>query len=215
MFISSLGSSDDRFKTLTFKPGLNILVADRTEGSAQGDSRNSVGKTSFVKVLRYVLGGSRSDELVAPELNEHSFKATFSLPNVGGSGDDTVSVSRTLTPATKAQVSCWSAVTEKQPIPVEEWRSLQAPYLFHIPPGVSRPTSGPLWAQLVRTFFHKPTKVPGTAHARQSRVRHGTTVGVSAAPHAHAAPVGPASTQAKTLRQERRAGRLEAFHWRW
>ena len=58
MFINSIGSSDSRFKTLYFKSGLNILVADRTESSAQGDSRNSVGKTSFIKILRYVMGGA-------------------------------------------------------------------------------------------------------------------------------------------------------------
>ncbi|EAX0568985.1 DUF2326 domain-containing protein, partial [Salmonella enterica] len=77
MFLSSLGSTDDRFKTLTFKPGLNVLVADRTETSDQGDSRNSVGKTSFVKVLRYMLGGDRPEELKATELNDHSFKASI------------------------------------------------------------------------------------------------------------------------------------------
>ena len=179
MFISSLGSSDDRFKTLTFKPGLNILVADRTETSEQGDSRNSVGKTSFVKVLRYVLGGSRSDELAAPELNEHSFKATLSLANVDGTGDDTVSVSRTLTPATKVQISGWSAVTEKQPIQVEEWRALHGQYLFQIPEDVARPTSGQLWAQLARTFFNKPTKVHGTEADWESGVRIGHLLGLS------------------------------------
>lgn len=57
MFLSSLGSSDSRFKSLEFTSGLNILVADRTESSAQGDSRNSVGKTSFIKIMRYVMGG--------------------------------------------------------------------------------------------------------------------------------------------------------------
>ena len=208
MFISSLGSSDDRFKTLAFKPGLNILVADRTEGSAQGDSRNSVGKTSFVKVLRYVLGGSRSDELVAPELNEHSFKATLSLPNVGGSGDDTVSVSRTLTPATKVQISGWSAVTEKQPIPVEEWRALQAQYLFHIPEDVARPTSGQLWAQLVRTFFNKPTKVHGTEADWESGVRIGHLLGLSPEILAKSGEVDQLTKQGKAIRKAVREGAL-------
>ena len=70
MFINSIGSSDRRFKTLYFKSGLNILVADRTESSAQGDSRNSVGKTSFIKILRYVMGGQLPGEFRAPELKE-------------------------------------------------------------------------------------------------------------------------------------------------
>lgn len=66
MFLSSLGSSDSRFKSLEFTSGLNILVADRTESSAQGDSRNSVGKTSFIKIMRYVMGGDLPPRVQGP-----------------------------------------------------------------------------------------------------------------------------------------------------
>lgn len=208
MFISSLGSSDERFRALAFKPGLNILVADRTELSEQGDSRNSVGKTSFVKVLRYVLGGSRTGELEAPELNGHGFEATIHLPRVDGSADDEVSVSRTLTPATKVQVNGWSAVQDKQPISVEEWRSLQAQYLFHIPEDVSRPTSGQLWAQLARTFFDKPTKVHPTEADWESGVRIGHMLGLSSEILAKSGEVDQLTKQRKAIRKAVREGAL-------
>ena len=58
MFLHKLGSSDSRFRTLVFQDGMNILLADRTSESTMGDSRNGAGKTSFVKLLRYLLGGS-------------------------------------------------------------------------------------------------------------------------------------------------------------
>ena len=208
MFISSLGSTDSRFKTLTFNPGLNILVADRTESSEQGDSRNSVGKTSFVKVLRYMLGGDRSDELKADELNDHSFKATLTLPSVDGGAEETVSVTRTLTPATRVQVSGWSAVTEKQPIHVDEWRALHAQYLFHIPEDVSRPTSGQLWAQLARTFFGKPTKVNANEADWESGVRLGHLLGLSPEILAKSGEVDQLAKQGKAIRKAVREGAL-------
>lgn len=208
MFISSLGSTDPRFKTLTFKPGLNILVADRTESSDQGDSRNSVGKTSFVKVLRYMLGGDRSDELKADELNDNSFKATLTLPSVDGDGEETVSVARTLTPATRVQVSGWSAVTGTQPIHVDEWRALHAQLLFHVPEDVSRPTSGQLWAQLARTFFGKPTKVNANEADWESGVRVGHLLGLSPEVLAKSGEVDQLTKQGKAIRKAVREGAL-------
>lgn len=109
MFLSVLTSSDPRFKTLRFREGLNILVADRTETSEQGDSRNSIGKTSAVKILRYVLGGDLPSEFKAPELSEHTFTATLSLPTIEGDGADEVTVARAVSPTTRVRVSGWSA----------------------------------------------------------------------------------------------------------
>lgn len=207
MFISSLGSSDERFNTLSFQPGLNILVADRTDASEQGDSRNSVGKTSFVKILRYVLGGSRSDELDVPELKNHTFYATLGLP--GAKGDtEVVSVSRTVTPATKVKIRGWSADADAQLTPVEEWRSLQGKYLFNIPEGASRPTAGQLWAQLVRTFFDKPTKVHGTEPDWESGVRIGHLLGLSSEILAKSGEVDRLTKQGKAIRKAVREGAL-------
>ncbi|MCB9610744.1 MAG: hypothetical protein H6716_29430, partial [Polyangiaceae bacterium] len=125
MFLRSLGSSDNRFKSLEFTSGLNILVADRTESSAQGESRNSVGKTSFVKILRYVMGGDLPPEFKTSELAEHSFHAKLTLPSLDGTVEEQVTVTRPVAPTTRVQVSGWSALAERQPIPVEEWRALQ------------------------------------------------------------------------------------------
>jgi len=64
MFLRRLGANDNRFKSIEFRNGLNLLVADRTEASDQKDSRNGTGKSSMVRILRYILGGNLAPELV-------------------------------------------------------------------------------------------------------------------------------------------------------
>lgn len=208
MFISHLGSTDDRFKRLAFKPGLNILVAERTETSNQGDSRNSVGKTTFVKLIRYILGGDRPDDLKVPELSAHCFNASLTLPSVGGGDEESVSVTRAFTPTTRVQVSGWSASSEGQPIHVGEWRALQAQHLFHIPDNVSRPTSSQLWAQLARTYFDKPTKVHGTEADWESGIRIGHLLGLSPEILAKSGEVDRLTKQGKAIRKAVREGAL-------
>ena len=60
--IHSLTSTDPRFKDLTFGTGLNILLADRTDVSGDKDSRNGSGKSSFIRLLHFLLGGNSPDK---------------------------------------------------------------------------------------------------------------------------------------------------------
>ena len=79
--IHKLFSSLADFKTLTFRPGLNILLADRSLGSTERQTRNGAGKTSFVEVVHFLLGASLVAEspFRAPALRGSSFGMTFDL----------------------------------------------------------------------------------------------------------------------------------------
>lgn len=208
MFLRSLGSSDNRFKSLEFTSGLNILVADRTESSAQGESRNSVGKTSFVKILRYVMGGDLPPEFKTSELAEHSFHAKLTLPSLDGTVEEQVTVTRPVAPTTRVQVSGWSALAERQPIPVEEWRALQMQHLFRVPDVVARPTPGQLWGQLVRTFFGAPTKVYQVEADWESGVRIGHLLGLSPEILAKSGELDQLTKQGKAIRKAVKEGAL-------
>jgi uncharacterized protein YydD (DUF2326 family) len=208
VLLSSLGSSDSRFKSLEFTSGLNILVADRTESSAQGDSRNSVGKTSFIKILRYVMGGDLPPEFKTSELAGHSFYVRLSLPSPDGTAEEEVTVTRPVSPTTRVQISGWSVVTERQPIPVEEWRALQAQHLFHIPDDAARPTPGQLWGQLVRTFFGTPTKVYQVEADWESGVRIGHLLGLSPEILAKSGELDQLTKQGKAIRKAVKEGAL-------
>lgn len=62
--IRRFGSDLDSFKTLTFKPGLNILLADKSVGASDRQSRNGAGKTSFVELVHFLFGADVRKESI-------------------------------------------------------------------------------------------------------------------------------------------------------
>lgn len=61
MKLLKLSSNRESFRQVTFKPGLNLVLADRTEKSSSTDSRNGVGKTTLLQIIDYCLGGRISE----------------------------------------------------------------------------------------------------------------------------------------------------------
>ncbi|WP_392535030.1 ABC-three component system protein [Nostoc sp. C117] len=46
------------FKTVKFRPGFNVVLADRTEDSGRRDSRNGLGKSTLIEIIHFCLGGT-------------------------------------------------------------------------------------------------------------------------------------------------------------
>lgn len=92
--IVSVGSSIPTFKTVHFRPGLNILLADTQPDSTDKQTRNSAGKTSLIEIVHFLLGANcKKDSLFRTEaLISHSFTATFMIKgtptSVSRSGSD-------------------------------------------------------------------------------------------------------------------------------
>jgi len=208
MFLSSLTSSDPRFKTLRFREGLNILVADRTETSEQGDSRNSIGKTSFVKVLKYVLGGDLAAEFKVPELAEHTFTATISLPSTDDDAADTATITRAVSPTTRVRVSGWSATGGATDLHVDEWRELLSRKVFGIPEDATRPTAGQIWGQLIRTYFGNPIKGHQSEADWESGVKLGFMLGLSPQILGKAGDIDRLTKQGKAIRAAVKEGAI-------
>jgi uncharacterized protein YydD (DUF2326 family) len=83
---SDLGS----FKTLEFHSGLNILLADKSEGATDRQSRNRAGKTSFVELVHFLFGADAGKESIfrSNALCNATFEVVFDM------ADETVSASR-------------------------------------------------------------------------------------------------------------------------
>jgi hypothetical protein len=77
--IRHLGSDLPSFKTLSFRPGLNILVADKSEGATDRQSRNGAGESSLVELIHFLLGAEVRPESMfrSSKLADHSFDILF------------------------------------------------------------------------------------------------------------------------------------------
>ena len=60
--IHRIYSNLPKFKTLEFKSGLNVLLAEKTADSGSGLTRNRAGKSSMVETIHFLAGGSVSEK---------------------------------------------------------------------------------------------------------------------------------------------------------
>ena len=56
--IHQISSDLETFKTLDFKQGLNIVLADKSEGATNLQTRNSTGKSSLVELINFLCGSN-------------------------------------------------------------------------------------------------------------------------------------------------------------
>lgn len=78
------------FKALRFQPGLNVLLAEKSEGSNDRQSRNGAGKTSFVELIHFLFGSNAKPDSIfrSDALCKAMFEAQIDL------GGHVVSVAR-------------------------------------------------------------------------------------------------------------------------
>ncbi len=74
--IHNLTSDLESFKSLTFGPGLNILLAEKTAQSTDRQTRNGAGKTSFLELVHFIYGGNAKPDSIfrSDELKLHTFE---------------------------------------------------------------------------------------------------------------------------------------------
>lgn len=82
--IISVTANKDTFKSVAFQPGLNLILAERAEGSTDQDSRNAVGKTTLLQIVHHCLGANLSDHLRKPMLREEAWEFTLDAMTPSG-----------------------------------------------------------------------------------------------------------------------------------
>ena len=158
--IRSTSSSLAGFKAMKFKPGLNIILADKSLGANERQSRNGAGKTSFIELLHFLLGADakpngifRSDALV----NE-SFSITLDVHG------QTITVTRSGSKPSKIEIagdaSSWPIQpnldedTGEQVISNENWKSVLGEAFFGLSP-LNQDRFGPRFRQLFAYFVRR------------------------------------------------------------
>lgn len=56
--ILELSADDARFRGVKFRPGLNVVIADRTESAGEKDTTNGLGKSTLIEIVDFCLGGT-------------------------------------------------------------------------------------------------------------------------------------------------------------
>jgi len=79
--IHSIFSSLSTFKNLEFHSGLNVLIAEKSEGASNRQTRNRAGKTSLIEIVHFLTGAKidRNSLFKAKELREVTFGMNFDL----------------------------------------------------------------------------------------------------------------------------------------
>ena len=58
--IHRITANKSSFHPVEFTPGLNVILADRTETSTQKDTRNGLGKSTLIDIIDFCLGSNVS-----------------------------------------------------------------------------------------------------------------------------------------------------------
>lgn len=137
--IERVSSTLATFKELRFGPGLNVLLADKSPGATERQTRNSTGKSSLIELIHFVLGGNADPDSIfrSEKLNKESFSLTLDV------GDTKVTVSRSGSKKNDFVVDGSSANWPLQPeldkksgetkFSAKQWNHVLGNLLFQVP----------------------------------------------------------------------------------
>ena len=195
--IHGLSSDLPSFKSLAFRPELNILLADKSDGATDRQSRNGAGKTSLVELIHFLFGANADKDSIfrADALAGFSFEARFDI------GSTIVDVARSGTKPSRIRLqgdtSDWpiapslEAKTGDLVISNENWRAALGALRFRLNPDVDddangrfRPTFRSLFSYFVRRQnsggFVSPTQQSSKQQAWDQQVAISYPLGLDA-----------------------------------
>ncbi len=139
--IHKIHSSLQSFKTLEFKPGLNVLLSQKSQGAKVRQTRNRAGKTSMVEIVHFLLGASADKKSLF--LGETLQSAFFSMEiDLRDAMED---VARTGQEKYKNKVSLLTGSKS-----VAEWREQLGEAWFSIPDEEGAPAFRSLFSYFAR-----------------------------------------------------------------
>lgn len=77
--IYSIKCDKQSFRTIHFKKGFNVILAERTKESTKKDSRNGLGKSTLIEIIHFCLGGNKGETLNKSHLEDWTFTLELDL----------------------------------------------------------------------------------------------------------------------------------------
>jgi len=182
--IHYLDSSFEGFRRVEFNPGLNLVLADRTEESTEFDSRNGLGKTSVVHLIQFCLGGSLPDHLSIPRFEDVSFELCFDV------GRDILTVRRGIEDSNRVMVQSETRALEQmdlfaETMPLAEYKKALFQAWFAVKPSEAKEKYAPSFRALMNYFgrrrhdaFVSPLKHFHSQPGYQQQIHHAFLCGM-------------------------------------
>ena len=157
-------STLDSFKTQLLHLGCNLIVAQKTAGASEHQTRNSAGKSSLIEIVNYVLGADvdKTSIFRIDALKPHSFGITFDLAG------ETVIVERSESSPNRVSIReantvQWTHQPEYERgarfLRVKEWKEVLGKLVFGLP--VEQQTFSPSFRMLF-PYFARSRRVTAT-----------------------------------------------------
>lgn len=125
------------FKTVEFRPGFNVVLADRTEESGNKDSRNGLGKSTLIEIIHFCLGATipRAKGLGSRNLRGWAFSLDLTLAN------KVITVTRSTDEPSKVIIEGDTTFWRIQPkekeaqrvLSLTQWKAILGLFLFDLP----------------------------------------------------------------------------------
>jgi len=157
--IKAIRSDHPSFRTVKFKEGYNIILADRTKDSSKKDSRNGLGKTTLIEIIHFCLGSSlrKGSTLACKELDNWTFILDLTLDN------KEFSIYRNTSNPSKVKIegdfSGWVIKPEYEMdgnyMKVSDWNNVLGYLMFDIPIGMPQKKYLPTFRSLVSYFIRR------------------------------------------------------------
>lgn len=149
------------FRSVTFKPGFNVVLADRTKEATRRDSRNGLGKSTLVEVIHFGLGSEprRGDGLLADPLQGWTFELDLQLNGSSAFVSRSTSSPKLVALAgdftSRRAPSRQTSKSAESRLPTREWVSLLGRAMFGLPEGGYDRPYAPTFRSLVSYFARR------------------------------------------------------------
>lgn len=219
--IRRISANQASFRPIEFQPGLNVVLADRTEHSKEKDSRNGLGKTTLIEIINYCLGSAarKGQALQSGDLQDWSFTAELDLAG------ERVAVTRSVQDSKRVLVEGVAPVGSILPkidedtglhsLAVEAWTRLMGHLCFGLSHEPAQQKYVPTFRSLISYFvrtgdgaFLSPFKAFPQQKTQQTQTDNTFLLGLSWEDARDWQLIRDRSTAIRTLRKAQKQGAL-------
>lgn len=164
--IHNIFSTLPTFKNLgDLTPGLNVLIAQKTEGASSKQTRNRAGKSSFIELVHFLTGSEAGPDSIfrTPDLAEYTFGMDFDL------GDARTAVERS--GSAKAKIYVTTPPTAKVKYSATDWCSLLGESMFGLSSLEAAGSKPPSFRSLFAYFVRRQASSAFTTPEKQAAMQ--------------------------------------------